>query len=118
MAYTNPKDPRLLQKRREHYYANKNQYLKRNEEAKRQRRIWLAELKESSPCKDCSVYYPSYVMDFDHRDNSNKVANVSTLVTYSWKKLLEEIEKCDLVCANCHRKRTHQRKIDKDKSMG
>ena len=49
-------------------------------------------------------------MDFDHRDGSAKVANVNRLVQdAAWEKVRREIEKCDLVCSNCHRIRTHAR---------
>jgi hypothetical protein len=63
------------------------------------------------PCMDCGQTYPHYVMDFDHRDPTQKVSKVSNLMRLgSKKKLLAEIVKCDLVCANCHRERTFRRK--------
>lgn len=69
---------------------------------------------KNSPCMDCKIQYPSYAMDFDHRDPSEKLFNVSQINKASSSiKLLEEIAKCDLVCANCHRIRTHNRKVSK-----
>lgn len=68
----------------------------------------LAELKDK-PCIDCGIKYPPYVMEFDHV-KEKKYKNVSLLVT-SKNKMLNEIEKCELVCANCHRERTHKRRI-------
>lgn len=67
-------------------------------------------LKEASPCTDCGHKFPYFVMDFDHRDSTTKVADVSTLVkgTGRWSLVETEIAKCDLVCANCHRLRTYQ----------
>lgn len=63
------------------------------------------------PCIDCGKTYPPYVMDFDHR-RGVKVAKVSALVyANSVRLLLEEIEKCDVVCANCHRERTFGKKV-------
>ena len=60
------------------------------------------------PCTDCGKKYPPFVMDFDHRDPNLKKGIVSRLVTWSgWKKMIEEVKKCDVVCANCHRIRTH-----------
>jgi len=59
---------------------------------------------------DCKVIYPYYKLEYDHRDPSLKKNHVSSLVTQSRKIVLEEIAKCDLVCANCHRERTHNRK--------
>ena len=57
------------------------------------------------PCVDCGVSDPD-ILDFDHR--RDKVANVSALVHFgmSWSAVSEEIAKCDVRCANCHRRRT------------
>lgn len=76
---------------------------------KKKRREWLSELK-AKPCMDCGNSFPPVCMDFDHRDGSEKVGNVSALYECSLQTLLNEIAKCDLVCANCHRLRTHSRK--------
>ena len=47
------------------------------------------------------------MLDFDHlRD---KVADVSAMLNRRWPVILAEIEKCDVVCANCHRRRTAKR---------
>ncbi len=69
----------------------------------------IQQIKEGSPCTDCGRSFAYYVMDFDHRDPSLKVADVSILVknSTSWDRVLEEIAKCDLVCVNCHRLRTY-----------
>jgi hypothetical protein len=56
---------------------------------------------------DCKKKYPPYVMDFDHRDRSEKAFEVGRGLYVSIKRLLIEIAKCDVVCANCHRERTH-----------
>ena len=67
------------------------------------------------PCADCDATYPPYVMDFDHvRDE--KVANLSQLRNgrATWETINAEIAKCDVVCANCHRERTHLRSIGQE----
>jgi hypothetical protein len=58
-------------------------------------------------CLDCGLRDLA-VLEFDHRDPSRKRMEVSNLATgaYSWSAILAEIGKCDVVCANCHRKRT------------
>jgi hypothetical protein len=66
---------------------------------------------KSVPCSDCKGTFPPFVMDFDHR--SDKTMNVSRMVAGCYKvaSVLKEIEKCDVVCANCHRVRTHNRLV-------
>ncbi len=59
------------------------------------------------PCADCGIEYPSYVMDFDHRDPTEKLFNIATAWNRSREVTLTEMDKCDVVCANCHRERTH-----------
>ena len=74
---------------------------------------YLRDLKTKTPCVDCGINYPYYVMDFDHV-RGQKHANVMELVsTLSKKKIDEEIAKCEIVCSNCHRIRTHMRRIAK-----
>lgn len=59
------------------------------------------------PCIDCGEG-DWVVLDFDHRDASDKFANISDMVRRGFARLrIEgEIEKCDVRCANCHRRRT------------
>ena len=74
---------------------------------------YLRTLKENSPCVDCKIQYPYYVMDFDHV-RGKKHKNVMELVPTLSKKIIdEEIAKCEIVCSNCHRERTHFRKNHK-----
>jgi len=62
------------------------------------------------PCEDCGVKYPPYVMDFDHI-RGEKVDDISRMVRVrtNHERLQAEIDKCDVVCANCHRERSHRR---------
>jgi hypothetical protein len=69
------------------------------------RRDTLNALKDK-PCTDCGIRYPSYVMHFDHRDPATKLFNVGQLSSRRWAIILAEVEKCDLVCGNCHAERT------------
>jgi len=70
-------------------------------------RALLAELK-SGPCTDCGGTFDPVCMDFDHRDGTDKVADIARMIGYGRQTLLAEIAKCDLVCANRHRIRTHR----------
>lgn len=55
-------------------------------------------------------------MELDHRQDTLKVGAVSNLVGGGCtdEKLLNEIAKCDVVCANCHRMRTYLRREEKN----
>ena len=68
------------------------------------------------PCKDCGKTYPYYVMEFDHL--GNKIAAVGDMAgSKSIKAVLAEIEKCEAVCANCHKIRTFDRRTSGCKSV-
>lgn len=75
---------------------------------KRLNRAFLLKYKTENPCFDCGAFYPSYVLDFDHIFG-NKILDISRAVTYKHETMLREIAKCQLVCSNCHRKRTFER---------
>ena len=58
---------------------------------------------KTNPCVDCDECFPPDAMDFDHV-RGKKLLNVSVLVGRGATDLvMKEIEKCDLVCSNCHR---------------
>lgn len=67
----------------------------------------VSALKEASPCVDCGHLFPACCMDFDHV-SGDKLAEVGALAARStaWELIQAEIDKCELVCANCHRIRT------------
>lgn len=112
MAYKNKADQALAAKR--HYDKNKIVMKARAVEFKEKRRLELqakvTKLKDM-PCMDCRIKYPHYVMEYDHV-RGEKFCQISDMVngTYSLARIEEEIDKCDLVCANCHRERTFSRK--------
>lgn len=61
-------------------------------------------------CVDCGSKYAPHVLDFDHV-RGEKIENLSRLVykTCDMALIKDEIRKCDIVCANCHRERTYRR---------
>ena len=65
-------------------------------------------MKTGQPCADCGVSYPPRVMDFHHKDTTEKIDVISRMIGLNrpWNLVLEEIAKCELLCANCHRLRT------------
>lgn len=92
----------------DYYTKNKESWLKKASTYRRSIREKLDQLK-IEPCTDCGNKFDPVCMDFDHIDD-NKERNISTMVGHnSWEHILIEIEKCELVCANCHRMRTKAR---------
>lgn len=92
-----------------HYAANRQKYIDQAAARKTALRAEINELK-GQPCTDCGIAYPPYVMDYDHRDGSIKEGIIARMIdNYQRTKVFIEIAKCDLVCSNCHRERTHRR---------
>lgn len=112
MAEKRERDPeaaREYQRRwREKNRAKVNAYVRKHV-AKRRRLV--REIKESGACADCGGKFHFSAMDFDHVEGE-KVDCVGNMTRDSrpFEAILNEIEKCELVCSNCHRVRTWKRK--------
>jgi hypothetical protein len=96
---------------REHYLANRQKYIDAEARRKRARAEartrYLIEYFREHPCADCGEADP-IVLEFDHlRDKCFEVTN--QFASRNWQEILAEIAKCDVVCANCHRRRTASR---------
>jgi hypothetical protein len=63
------------------------------------------------PCADCRRRFPPCVMQFDHRDATTKVHEVTRILMRARSVILAEVAKCDIVCTNCHRDRTYRRRF-------
>lgn len=93
-----------------HYVANKQTYIdKAKVWSNTQHPILIENLINylaEHPCVDCGET-DSIVLDFDHVTGV-KFKSISALISNrcSWKKVFSEIEKCEVRCANCHRRRT------------
>lgn len=93
---------------------NKNNiYQEKSLRAERRAEKWAMaqEIKMKSGCVDCGYKDNAQALQFDHI-GTDKKESVSNLIRsdYSWKTILEEIAKCEIVCANCHAVRTQNRK--------
>jgi hypothetical protein len=94
-----------------HYRANRQKYIEaearrkraRNEERMRR----LIEYFQSHPCTDCGETDPM-VLEFDHLGNKS-FAISQGFSGRNWQTILNEMAKCEVVCANCHRRRTASR---------
>ena len=97
---------------------NKRHYDKNRENIKaaRKRRVIsrqdAVDLRKSLPCTDCGGTFPPVAMDFDHMPEYEKVGSISRMLLDNRHMAIigREIAKCELVCANCHRVRTKERR--------
>ena len=75
-----------------------------------ERRLLVDAYKLSAGCMDCGHAGPAVSLDLDHRPGEAKIRAVSQMLSSSLSTIEAELEKCDVVCANCHRVRTHSRR--------
>jgi hypothetical protein len=97
--------------KQEHYLANKQRYIDSARQRKKamieERFQYLIVYLREHPCVDCGEEDP-IVLEFDHlRDKKFGISK--GLQDRSWQSVLDEIAKCEVVCANCHRRRTARR---------
>lgn len=95
---------------------DRNYYWSKKEKRKAQNKKWWADyvewyrLLKTSPCHDCGGSFDPVCMQWDHLPGERKIESVAVLFGKGNKSaILEEIRKCELVCANCHALRTHNR---------
>ena len=70
--------------------------------------------KQGLVCENCGFSHPA-ALDFHHRNPAEKTRNVSQMVQgCSWSRVLAEIEKCTILCANCHRILHHNTRLTGD----
>lgn len=95
------------------YYIEHRQYFidkatNRRTRVVPEQRLIIENYKLQHPCVDCGEADP-IVLEFDHRDRATKSFAVCTYAcnSKSNETLLAEIAKCDVRCANCHRRKTY-----------
>lgn len=104
------------------YYLSKSgNEKKRVKETTKAKRISIRKhvlmLKESTPCADCGIQHHFCVSQYDHLPQFTKLFNIARFHehTLDLNVVLAEIAKCELVCANCHAIRTHERRVEAKK---
>lgn len=87
--------------------AHRRNVRRRNDQVRRDVRLLLAAYLEEHPCVDCGES-DLRVLDLDHEDPAGKTAAIGKMIVdaLSWQRIEEEIAKCSVRCANCHRRRT------------
>lgn len=94
------------------YHLGVGQKLKtstRQRDRRNKIRKFLQEYKSTHPCKDCKEQYPYWIMQFDHLQNKDFTIAMFSTTTSDLELIKSEVEKCDVVCANCHANRTFHR---------
>jgi hypothetical protein len=98
---------------REHYLANRQRYIDKaarvKERLRRERTVLLLAFFETHPCVDCGERDP-VVLEFDHLSDDKSFSIGHRLAHRRWQTILDEMKKCEVVCANCHRRRTARRR--------
>ncbi len=99
------------------HYQNVQWNTKRTLRRRARLRSWVSEQKESEGCQVCGETNCS-VLDFHHLDPSEKTMAITEMVTYGYgrERLSNEMAKCVVLCANCHRKE-HGNRQDTNKSL-
>ena len=96
-----------------HYEENKEKIISRssarNKRQRKKNKAFVDRVKRMYKCLDCGESDP-IVLEFDHVRGEKRRA-IADMVSnyYSIKTIKEEIRKCEIRCANCHRKKTHER---------
>lgn len=90
-------------------YKNKEDLYEAQKRHRIKVRMQLFNFLSKKSCIDCGESDP-IVLEFDHKDTALKFKSISSMLSghYSWISLLREIKKCEIRCANCHRKKTYK----------
>lgn len=90
---------------REWYAKNKDRLRdiknERNRSYRKIKRKYIIEVLKGSKCLHCGTD-DWRVLEFDHREPTTKSFNIADSTKYPFNKIKEEIDKCDILCANCH----------------
>jgi hypothetical protein len=93
---------------KQHYEENSISLKEKKRLYIQQRREWFNEFKKTLKCIKCGENHIA-CLDFHHRDPKQKEFSIAGAVSHSNKeKVIKELEKCDVLCANCHRKHHYE----------
>jgi transcription elongation factor Elf1 len=93
-------------KSKKYYLAQRDKYLDKNKKWLVEKKKRFDEYKKTFKCVKCDeARY--YVLDFHHIDPIKKEYGISSISKYSLERIKKEIEKCVVLCSNCHREFHH-----------
>jgi transcription elongation factor Elf1 len=99
---------------RELYQKQRNLAVKRVSRRKKEIKKWIEDYKKMLKCSSCGENHPG-TLDFHHKNQKDKEKGICYFVSngYSIYKIKNEIQKCQTLCSNCHRKLHYQTAIFK-----
>lgn len=106
--FANPNNAEKIRKRaKEHYWANRDKKLAQVSKYQFDRKVKATAIL-GGKCFKCPETHPA-ALQFHHKDPATKVLNLSSKTLampkkFPWNVIEMEIEKCELLCANCHAK--------------
>jgi hypothetical protein len=112
MPYKDPEVRKAYHKAqsRKHYEGNRAAVIKKTQDVKKAFKVEWRAFKATLKCTKCGFGHIA-ALDFHHTDPTQKDGNIHRLVSNGQsKKVREEIKKCIVLCANCHRIHHYQEK--------
>jgi predicted HNH restriction endonuclease len=97
-----------------YYEKNKDEVISKSRARRKVLTAEFAEFKATKSCTKCGESHPA-TLDFHHVEYhpSNKKVHKLVQDGHWWKRIQEEIDKCIVLCANCHRIHHHEERINK-----
>lgn len=89
-------------KKREYEQRTRKKWTAHKMAMRRARKAELVAMFDNK-CFDCGGVFPPYVFDFHHLDPSRKTNIVALMYQHKIETLMQEVEGCIMICANCHR---------------
>lgn len=91
-------------------------YSKFKQIRKDQQREKFTDFKKTLKCEECGLT-DHRVIEFHHKDPSQKDREVSVMIGWSWERIMKEVEKCSFLCANCHRILHYEERLEKKRGL-
>jgi predicted HNH restriction endonuclease len=111
MPYKDPavRREKQAQYSKSYYEKNKNEIITKSRKRRKTQVIEFAAFKATKSCIKCGESHPA-TLDFHHveRHPSNRKVHKLVQDGHWWKRIKEEIDKCVVLCANCHRIHHHE----------
>lgn len=100
----------------EYYKNNKEKHKASAKKCNSESRYFIQKIKVDKGCKVCGYNKHAAALHFHHREPENKSFSLSrgSIITHNDEEILKEIEKCDVLCANCHAEHHYSSILDEN----